>query len=495
MKSLKYLAIAVAVAGVAMTAAPADAGSVGTKSGRVTKVNVQDKYTKHVTEENDIQNFKDTRTDTKDAGIVNGNHTYDTKYNKSDNNKGVTVHILHASTGSVIEYNGNPTNEKRTKHYGSIQQAKDNAKSLAADFVYDMRKDCSGIPSPAGCKVYDSKNYWGNNVKNAVANSKALFGKVMGDDLNMTNGKWTYGSYKETSRSSKDYVTYRDGTTTTKSKETSVKKWDTEKKTATKDTYKSVKYVFDDGSDALMIGDADNMGKAYAAFGNVTEEHHYDRDEYFLLTHHKHTTVTDVTTINKIKYKDVNTVTTINQQRDAEYNAYMRIATTPIVLDLDGDGKIEASNGQYLPHANSEFSKNAVMFDFYGNGFPVMMEWVGTNDGLLCRPEADGTVKGTNLFGSANGYENGYDELASIDTNKDGVISGAELEGLMVWQDENHNGVADKGELKSLETLGITSISATHNNYSSTYTRNGKSYKTFDWHPNTLKLTKNNIAH
>ncbi|MHB2019220.1 MAG: hypothetical protein ACYCW6_19905, partial [Candidatus Xenobia bacterium] len=42
---------------------------------------------------------------------------------------------------------------------------------------------------------------------------------------------------------------------------------------------------------------------------------------------------------------------------------------SPIVLDLPGTGRLEASNGQWLPHGNRFDRSHVVAFDFYDNGF------------------------------------------------------------------------------------------------------------------------------
>ena len=225
---------------------------------------------------------------------------------------------------------------------------------------------------------------------------------------------------------------------------------------------------------SITIGDPDSIANAYAAQGNVTVDEVVDK--YYDRTHYYNRTVVDVYAQNVVEVWQVN-----------GFRFY-----SPIILDLDGDGKIEASDGFYQAH--DTFSDKVAMFDFFGNGFPVLTEWVGANDGLLCRPTKDGKVTGAQLFGTANGMANGYEEMASLDADNSGALEGAELQGLYVWTDLNGNAIADKGELKSLEELGITSIKVTHNNYASTFTRNGQTYKTFDWWPNCRELRKVNVA-
>ena len=160
---------------------------------------------------------------------------------------------------------------------------------------------------------------------------------------------------------------------------------------------------------------------------------------------------------------------------------------SPIVLDMDGNGTIQASNGQYLAHNTIDY-KNTVVTDFYGDGFEIAMEWVGANDGLLVAPKADGSVDMSCLFGTAGGFENGYEKLALYDTNKDGVISGNELNGLSVWQDANRDAKATAGEVKTCAELGITSIGAKHKNFASTFTMNGKTQFACDWWPSAVEL-------
>lgn len=94
-------------------------------------------------------------------------------------------------------------------------------------------------------------------------------------------------------------------------------------------------------------------------------------------------------------------------------------------------------------------------------------EWLAKNggDGLLVADyNKDGQINdATELFGTEgpNGqkFKNGYEKLAALhDTNKDGKISGKELEALQIWKDSNADGVVQKGELLSLASQGITSF-------------------------------------
>ncbi len=84
--------------------------------------------------------------------------------------------------------------------------------------------------------------------------------------------------------------------------------------------------------------------------------------------------------------------------------------------------------------------------------------------------------------------------MASLDVDNSGSLEGAELKDLRVWTDLNGNGIAEPNELKTLDELGITSIKVSHNNYASTFVRNGQTYKSFDWWPNCREMRKVDMA-
>jgi len=131
---------------------------------------------------------------------------------------------------------------------------------------------------------------------------------------------------------------------------------------------------------------------------------------------------------------------------------------TPIILDLNGDGvkTLSISSG--------------VKFDLFAEGQSVNTGWVSSGDGLLVLDRnGDGSINdGSELFGSstklANGQKaaDGYAALKELDTNGDGVISSddAQFAELRVWVDSNSDGVSQTGELKTLTSLGISSINA-----------------------------------
>jgi hypothetical protein len=109
-----------------------------------------------------------------------------------------------------------------------------------------------------------------------------------------------------------------------------------------------------------------------------------------------------------------------------------------------------------------------VNFDLFADGQSVNAGWVSSGDGLLVMDRnGDGAINdGSELFGSsttlASGQKaaDGYVALRELDSNADGVISSddALFAELRVWVDSNTDGVSTEGELKTLTSLGITSI-------------------------------------
>jgi hypothetical protein len=168
--------------------------------------------------------------------------------------------------------------------------------------------------------------------------------------------------------------------------------------------------------------------------------------------------------------------------------------TSPLVLNLKGNGVLEASGGRWLPHPGY-LSHHQRLFDFYGNGFPVVMEWVGPDDGILVhlkpgqiRPNGTAHLTGLNFFGTAAGFDNGFQELSLLDKDHDGVLKGKELKGLYVWQDKNQNAKVDPGELKSVQQLGITEIFLAHKNSEGYFIQNGEKKIMWDWWPNVSQV-------
>ena len=126
----------------------------------------------------------------------------------------------------------------------------------------------------------------------------------------------------------------------------------------------------------------------------------------------------------------------------------------PIILDLG------------TPGISFNSLNSGVSFDINGDGVPDHVAWTASNDGILAYDlNGSGTIdNGTELFTpnfAGGNFASGIAALKSLDSNGDGVINSADANfgNLLVWQDLNHDGISDAGELSTLTNHGITAIS------------------------------------
>jgi VCBS repeat-containing protein len=148
-----------------------------------------------------------------------------------------------------------------------------------------------------------------------------------------------------------------------------------------------------------------------------------------------------------------NTLVDLSGTSISDLNALISTTVDPIVLDLG------------TPGISFTSVTNGASFDINSDGTKDQVAWTAGNDGFLAYDvNGSGTIEnGAELFtpNFAGGhYASGLAALASLDTNADGVVNGADanFSKLLVWQDSNHNGIADTGELSSLADNGITAI-------------------------------------
>lgn len=143
---------------------------------------------------------------------------------------------------------------------------------------------------------------------------------------------------------------------------------------------------------------------------------------------------------------------------------YVNLITSPIALDLSGDGKIgvTGATGSSQKDADATLGRT-VQFDIDADGRLDTIEWFdGSGDGILVDNRdglAASQMNGARLFGDVPGvYSDGYDKLSTLDLDGDGRLSGGELAGLVLWVDDGDAQV-QAGELRTLGEMGVASIS------------------------------------
>jgi hypothetical protein len=135
--------------------------------------------------------------------------------------------------------------------------------------------------------------------------------------------------------------------------------------------------------------------------------------------------------------------------------------STPIIIDTTGTG------------FNLTSATNGIKWDFYGDGVPIQIAWTapGSTNGWLALPVNGQITSARQLFSNvapqdlpSSGAGNGFNALAFLDSNNDGVIdkNDAVWPNLRVWVDSNHDGISQPAELLTLDSLGITSISVSY---------------------------------
>jgi hypothetical protein len=142
------------------------------------------------------------------------------------------------------------------------------------------------------------------------------------------------------------------------------------------------------------------------------------------------------------------------------------VCTTPIIIDTDGEGF----------HLTS--AENGVTFDIRGDGQPMRISWTAPgyhNAFLALDRDGSGTItSGKELFGNVtpqpqSATPNGFLALAEFDKpenggNGDGVIDehDAVFSKLVLWIDDNHDGISQPSELHGLSEFGIHSLSISY---------------------------------
>jgi hypothetical protein len=128
---------------------------------------------------------------------------------------------------------------------------------------------------------------------------------------------------------------------------------------------------------------------------------------------------------------------------------------TPLSLvweRIDGKPSFSAANFQLDPKQNNKWYVWKA-----GSNMPLLVYYESKN--WLNSDDKVEVTSVEQLFGQytfGKNWLDGFSALASLDKDKNGSISGKELNNLYLWFDNNQNGISEKGEIKNLKKAGVT---------------------------------------
>lgn len=141
----------------------------------------------------------------------------------------------------------------------------------------------------------------------------------------------------------------------------------------------------------------------------------------------------------------------LNDLKCPKVQTVFRELTSPVSLIWGSDVKIkDVISRSKFPLNPSEAGR---WFVWRASGLTPLVVW---------DPEHKGDItKASQLFGNYTWdkkWKNGYEPLATLDSDNSGWLEGAELEKLSLWFDFNQDGISDNGEVRRLSDVGVTAI-------------------------------------
>ena len=155
-----------------------------------------------------------------------------------------------------------------------------------------------------------------------------------------------------------------------------------------------------------------------------------------------------------IEVLDVVFVAAVENGIESALTTCVRQLVTPIALDVDYSGAVGNITGNFT-------------FDMDSDGIAEnLMQWFAPTDGILIYKEFGTAISGEHLFGDMGSqFADGFAKLSIEDVNGDGKLAGEELEKLAIWTDSNSNTTVDEGEISTIASHSIESLSLEHYKY------------------------------
>jgi VCBS repeat-containing protein len=131
----------------------------------------------------------------------------------------------------------------------------------------------------------------------------------------------------------------------------------------------------------------------------------------------------------------------------------------PVAIDMSNQG-----------FSFTPVDQSNVFIDVNSDGWKHQISWIKPGEGLLAYdPNGSGKVTDVSQISFTKyltGAQTDLAGLAAFDTNHDGIFSNkdAAWSKFGIWMDANQNGVVDAGEFKTLDQMGVASISLVSDN-------------------------------
>lgn len=206
------------------------------------------------------------------------------------------------------------------------------------------------------------------------------------------------------------------------------------------------------GDDRLKGGEGDDLVYGSDGTGDVAAYAGF-QSSFTLATDNGQLTITD----DDLMADGDEGTDTLNGIEIVEFKGGIQAGiSSPIVLDLNSDGVTLVDN-----------QRTKVGFDWDGDGQKNQTGWIGKDDGfLMFDRDGNGTVSNAGELSFTNdkvGAKSDLDGLRAFDSSGDGALSANDEKFVQfkIWQDENGNGQADQGEIKSLADAGVASLDLT----------------------------------
>ncbi|MCE2965029.1 MAG: pilus assembly protein TadG-related protein, partial [Alphaproteobacteria bacterium] len=130
----------------------------------------------------------------------------------------------------------------------------------------------------------------------------------------------------------------------------------------------------------------------------------------------------------------------------------MVIARSPISLIWDEGFNIDDSF-TLSTFPLDPFAPAGLTYEWRASSKAPLLVWDEKGDGVITTAAQ---LFGNYTFGKR--WPEGYTALHSLDSDKNGNVSGDELKHIRIWFDDNANGVSEPGEVKDLAAVGVTTL-------------------------------------